>query len=126
MRVKRALMCFLTACLWIPFSAAAGEVVIEGVDIEPSNAGGFNFSVTLRHDDTGWSHFADKWLILAGDGTTVLGERVLFHPHVNEHPFTRGLRSVLIPDGITEVVVRAHARDHGWSKNEVRATIPGR
>ena len=53
MRVMRAFMCFLIACLWIPLSATAGDVTIEDVSIEPSVAGGYNFSVTLRHGDTG-------------------------------------------------------------------------
>jgi hypothetical protein len=126
MRVMRALLCFVTACLWIPFSAAAGEVVIENVEIVASSAGGYNFSVTLRHDDTGWDHYADKWLILSGDGKTILGERVLFHPHIDEQPFTRGMRAVLIPEGVTEVIVRAHDRQHRWSKQEYIVKVPGR
>ena len=126
MRVMRALTCFLIACLWIPLSASAGEAVIEDAVAEPSFAGGYTFSVTVRHADTGWSHFADKWTIFTPDGETVLGERVLFHPHENEQPFTRSLTSVLIPEEHTEVLIKVHDREHGWSSQSFKVKLPGR
>lgn len=114
------------AILWIPLVATAGEAVIEDAVAEVSNAGGYNFSVTVRHADTGWSHFADKWVVLAPDGETVLGERVLFHPHVNEQPFTRGLRSVMVPVEYKEVLIQVHDREHGWSNQKYTVKLPDR
>ena len=50
-----------------------------------------DFGVTLRHDDAGWDHFADRWEILSMNGD-VLATRTLHHPHVNELPLTRTSR----------------------------------
>lgn len=72
----------------------------------------WRFEVTVRHADEGWSHYADHWEVVAPDGT-ILGERPLAHPHVNEMPFTRALHGVAIPPGITSVTVRARDNVHG-------------
>ena len=42
-------------------------------------------------DVTGWEHYANKWDVVGPDDT-ILGTRVLLHPHVNEQPFTRSFR----------------------------------
>ena len=126
MQTMRRLGYLLVACLWIPFSALAGEPVIEDVVVEESVAGGFNFSVTVRHEDEGWGHFADKWIILAPDSETVLGERVLFHPHIDEQPFTRSLRAVLVPEQYKQVRVRVHDRKHRWGSTDFVVDLPGR
>ena len=67
-------------------AAAAGEVEVVKAEAKKGQGGAYRFSVTLRHADTGWDHYADAWEVLAPDGT-VLGTRVLYHPHVNEQPF---------------------------------------
>ncbi len=67
--------------------AFAGEADVVDVQVSGSN-GAYNFSVSVRHDDTGWEHFANRWEVVGEDGT-VYGTRVLAHPHVNEQPFTR-------------------------------------
>ena len=59
----------------------------------------------------------------APDGTE-LGYRKLLHPHVNEQPFTRSLGGVSVPDGMTEVVIRAHDSVHGWGA-PYALTLPG-
>lgn len=82
----------------------------------------YRFSVTVRHDDTGWDHYADKWDVLAPDGT-VLATRVLHHPHENEQPFTRSLGGVEIPDGIKEVRIRAHDKVHGYGGAEFTLAV---
>ncbi len=71
----------------------------------------------MKHDDTGWDHYADKWDVMAPNGT-VLGTRTLYHPHVEEQPFTRSLSGVRIPDGVTSVIVRAHDLEHGYGGKE--------
>lgn len=63
-------------------------------------------SATIRHADTGWDHYADRFVIVAPDGT-VLAIRTLAHPHVNEQPFTRSVSGVTIPDDVDYVSVRA-------------------
>ena len=44
---------------------------------------------------------------IIGPHGTILGTRVLAHPHVDEQPFTRSLGGVKIDDGINQVTVRA-------------------
>ena len=126
MRLRQILGSWILAGLWIPFSAMAGEPMVEDVVAEPSVAGGYNFSVTIRHADEGWHHYADKWVVLSPDGKTILAERVLFHPHVDEQPFTRGLRAVLVPEEYKTVLVRAHDRKDGWSTKDYVVTLPDR
>lgn len=43
------------------------------------------FEVTVKHEDTGWEHYADLWEVLTPDGE-VLATRELAHPHVKEQP----------------------------------------
>lgn len=73
---------------------------------------GWRVSVTLRHPDTGWEHYADGWRIETGDGT-VLGTRVLVHPHEQEQPFTRALSGVALPEAVP-LFVRARCLVDGW------------
>ena len=78
------------------------------------SGGTWTFSVTLRHGDTGWDDYADGWRVVMEDGT-VLGTRTLYHPHVQEQPFTRSLGDVTIPDGTTSGVHRSPHQCHdGW------------
>ena len=88
----------------VPSTAMCADVVDVTMTREP--AGTYRFDVTVRSADTGWEKYADGWEVRSPDGT-VLGTRVLAHPHVDEQPFTRTLTGVAIPAGITEVVVAA-------------------
>ena len=86
-------------------TANADEADILDVSIRISDNSAA-FSVTLRHADTGWEDYADGWRVELFDGT-ILGTRVLLHPHVSEQPFTRSLIGVALPEGVTVVYVRA-------------------
>jgi hypothetical protein len=55
-----------------------------------------------------------------------LGVRVLYHPHVHEQPFTRGLSGVEVPAGLKRVRIRAHDKVHGDSPRLFDVTLPGR
>ncbi len=66
----------------------------------------FDIAVTIRHPDTGWEHYANEWVIIA-DGKNQLAKRTLYHPHVNEQPFTRFSRDVAIPADVKRVTVQA-------------------
>ncbi len=105
-------------------TAAAGEAQI--VDAKARQSGdNFSFDVTIRHAETGWDHYANKWDVLAPSGD-VLGERVLVHPHVNEQPFTRSLSGVSIPADIDHVMIRAYDNVDGFGKQRFRVDLPGR
>jgi len=115
------------AALYLAFAPAAYAGQVEIVDAQANASGGdlYSFSVTLRHADTGWDHYANEWDIRAPDGT-VLGTRVLVHPHVNEQPFTRSLSGVSIPKDLKSVVVRAKDNVHGLSPQEYILSLPER
>ncbi|MEP5154024.1 hypothetical protein [Planktotalea sp.] len=93
------------------------------VDANAENTGmGWNFDVTLEHGDTGWDNYADGWEIVDADGN-VLGTRILHHPHVNEQPFTRSLRNVMVPDGMSEVFVRVKCSVDGWHDSGYKISL---
>lgn len=111
------------ALLVMPAPASAGEADVVGVGVRAEAPGLWRFDVTVRHDDTGWDHYADKWDVLAPDGS-VLGTRILLHPHETEQPFTRSLTGVAVPDGFDEVTVRASDKVHGYGGREMTVRLP--
>lgn len=111
------------AFLGFSFTAAlAGEADVIAVEAAQEGDNTWRFSVTVRHADEGWDHYADRWQVVAPDGT-VLGTRVLLHPHENEQPFTRSLGGVVIPEGVNEVIVRAHDSVHGDGGAEIQVKL---
>ena len=98
-------------------SALAGpaDVISASADCSASVC---TFVVTVRHDDDGWSHYANSWEVLGPDGA-VLATRVLRHPHVGEQPFTRELHGVEVPSALTSVRIRARDSVHGFGGREV-------
>ncbi|MEL6583217.1 MAG: hypothetical protein AAFQ36_05245 [Pseudomonadota bacterium] len=109
--LARAALLITTLCA-APLWADAPVVTDVRITIAGDTA---RFDVTVSHPDTGWSHYADVWEVLDAAGNR-LGYRELFHPHVNEQPFTRSLSGVRLPDGTSEVFVRAHDSVHGWGE----------
>ena len=115
----------LSGIFLIVTAAYAGEADVVDVKIRMTGKDTFSFDVTVRHAGEGWKHYADKWDVVAPDGT-VLGTRTLYHPHVDEQPFTRSLSGVTISEPITEVTVRAHDSVHKYGGKTVTVAIPGR
>lgn len=118
------------AVLGIPFLAApslvfAGGADVVSVNVKAANGGKYDFSVTVRHADEGWEHYANVWQVLGADGT-LYGERILLHPHVDEQPFTRSQSGIAVPQGVREVTVRAGDSVHGFSGIEKTVKLPGR
>ena len=101
----------------------AGEADVVDVKVEKTGPNTFTFAVTVRHADTGWDHYADRWEILGPDGS-VLATRVLTHPHVEEQPVTRSLDNVHIPPGVTKVRIRAHDKVHEYGGSEREINLP--
>ena len=52
--------------------------------------------------------------------------RVLYHPHVNEQPFTRSLGNVRVPAGVTSVIVRTLYNVHKAGKKTFTVKLPRR
>lgn len=104
------------------FPALAGEADVIAVDAKKSADNSYRFSVTVKHADEGWDHYADKWDVVDPDGN-VLGTRILAHPHVNEQPFTRSLSDIKIPNGVRYVIIRAHDSVHQYGGKEFRVDL---
>lgn len=117
-----SVLAILAAFSLVPAIAAAGEADVEAVEALRQSDGTWRFNVTLRHADEGWSHYADRWEVVANDGR-VLGTRVLLHPHEEEQPFTRSLGGVVIPDTEKQVTLRAHDSVHGLGGREVKVEL---
>lgn len=102
--------------------ANADDVKILAADFRSSGINLWSVNVTLKHDDTGWEHYANNWRVVDGEGNT-LGDRVLYHPHVDEQPFTRGLNNLKVPEGITTVYIEARDKVHGWTSKRLKVDL---
>ena len=105
-------------------SAQADEADVVSATIKETASGVYTISATVRHADTGWDHYADGWEVVGPDGK-VIATRELAHPHVNEQPFTRSKSGIRIPEGITEVTIRARDSVHGHGGKSVTLAVPG-
>lgn len=85
----------------------------------------WTFHVTVQHPDTGWEDYADGWDVVLPDGSVVKPDpdspftRLLLHPHEEEQPFTRSQSGMIIPEGVSEVRVRAHDLVDGYGGRSV-------
>ncbi|MEM7168871.1 MAG: hypothetical protein AAF530_01780 [Pseudomonadota bacterium] len=118
----RGIVIAVAVVLFGPVAGVAGDVEVVDAQASQASDGTWTFRVTLAHADTGWEHYADAWEILSPDGK-VLGTRVLLHPHENEQPFTRSLGGVVIPEDITEVIVRGHDSVHGHGESRLTVEL---
>jgi hypothetical protein len=114
-----AFVLLVTACL----SANAGDADVLEVAVSCNSDSICRFDVTVRHNDEGWEHYANKWEVLSPDGE-ILATRELTHPHENEQPFTRSLDNVKIPSDLLEVIVRAHDLKHEYGGREIVVELP--
>ncbi|MGB0749073.1 MAG: hypothetical protein ACPGO3_10030 [Magnetospiraceae bacterium] len=113
---------FLCLSFMVSGALTAGEVEILGAQATAQGNDEFRFSVTLRHGDTGWDHYADAWRVET-EGGDILGTRTLFHPHEDEQPFTRSLNGVSIAGDTKTVFIRAHDSVHGWTEETVAVPL---
>jgi len=114
--------------LLIPFILAASALVqaneVQIVDVKAHQGSDktWTFAVTLKHADAGWDHYANEWQVIAPDDK-ILATRTLYHPHVNEQPFTRNTSGVKIPADITTVRIIARDTVHGHSKTAMQVDL---
>ncbi len=113
-QLSLALLIFFSGLMALPVMGGEADVV----DVKVRFNGGNSFQVitTLKHADTGWDHYANGWEILDEQGN-ILGKRVLFHPHVNEQPFTRS-HTLDIPAKVNRITVRGIDSVHGIGGKE--------
>ena len=96
---------------------------VLAVELARTADGTYLVSATLSSPYDTPSRYADASRVLAPDGT-VLGIRVLTHDHQFEQPFTRSLSGVVIPPGVTEVIVQGRDQVSGWGGATVRVAVP--
>lgn len=114
-KTKKLLIIF---SLLLSTSISASEVEIVKV-LLTKHTGTWRADVTLKHADTGWKHYADAWRIVDDKGNEI-GKRTLYHPHVNEQPFTRSLSNIQISNDKKIIFVEAHDLNRGWMSNKVK------
>ena len=123
-RMLRAPLSAVTLLLTLVSGAIAnaGEADVVKVDVSKTGANLYRFDVTVKHADEGWDHYVDRWDVFKPDGS-LLGTRILHHPHVDEQPFTRS-HTIEVPNGTPKVIVRAGDKVHGLGGAEVVVTLP--
>jgi len=97
-----------------------GEAEVTDVSIS-GDENSYTFNVTIKSPDTGCDQYADWWEIFDLDGELIY-RRILAHSHVDEQPFTRSGGPVEI-DKDTEVFVRAHMNNSGYSSKVFRGSV---
>ena len=120
----KSIVTFVVITLIYVFSASslAGEADIIDVKVQHNGGDSFQIIATVKHADTGWKHYANAFEVLDMDDN-ILGTRVLYHPHVDEQPFTRSLR-VKIPASIGQIKVRAVDSVHGKGGKHLIVSVP--
>jgi len=112
--MKKIIILLNMTLFFLSTNVVADKAKVLDVAVTGSN-GSYSFKVTVSHNDTGWKHYANKWDVLAEDGS-ILATRILYHPHVDEQPFTRSLGGIKIPENAKGVKVRAHDPVHGYGE----------
>ena len=115
----RKFLTVLALCAASP--ALAGEADVIAAKASPMGGGQWRVDATVQHADTGWDHYANAFQVFAPDGT-LLETRVLYHPHVEEQPFTRSV-TVSIPGDVSEITIRAVDSVHGEGGAAVVVTL---
>lgn len=112
--MKSMHLVFVLLFLLCANALAQPPVIVKAEAIVQSNQL-FDIAVTIEHPDTGWDHYASEWVVIVDDEIEV-GKRTLYHPHINEQPFTRYLRDIKIPPSAQSIKVYAKCNQGHRSK----------
>ena len=133
MMIRRQLIfsCFvfsaLAAC-GLPLQAAAAEQQfpdVVNVTARSSGMDRFDFDATISSPYDTPARYADAFRVMSRKGQ-VFGERILWHDHAGEQPFTRDLYGVSIPHDVKAVVIQARDQKHGYGGKTFELALPGR
>lgn len=116
----RSLIALLTL-LW-SFPAGADAPVIAAADAQ-LDGGRWTVTVTLKHRDSGWDHFATGLAVLAPDGSRI-GSLDLTRPNVGKSRFTARITGLKVPPGTEFVLIRSRCSLVGWAAEPVRVDLP--
>ena len=131
---RRGAVAATLAALAAPVAAAWGQVAgtagqrfpdVVAVKVRAGAGGTFDFDATVSSPYDTPQRYADAFRVAGKDGQ-IYGERVLFHDHAGEQPFTRDLYGVTIPAGVRAVVVQARDRKNGYGGKSIEVVLPGR
>lgn len=131
---RRGAVAATLAALAVPVTAARGQRAgtadqlypdVVAVKVRAGSVGTFDFDATVSSPYDTPQRYADAFRVAGKDGQ-VYGERVLFHDHADEQPFTRDLYGVAVPAGVRLVVVQARDRKNGYGGKSVEVALPGR
>lgn len=112
-----------------PAPVNGADADVKYVRAVHSTDGTWTFYVTVEHTDTGWDDYADGWDVLTPQGQVLKPDpdspftRLLLHPHVGQQPFTRSQSGIAIPEGVNQVIVRAHDIVDGFGGQEVMVDL---
>ncbi|GGX89533.1 hypothetical protein GCM10007160_16120 [Litchfieldella qijiaojingensis] len=98
---------------------------VVDVQVAASGDNRFDFDVTVSSPYDSPERYADAFRIMSAD-EEVFGVRELLHDHASEQPFTRRLSGVEIPTDISEVIVQARDKTHGYGGDTMQVELPGR
>jgi len=115
----------LAAPLWAQDAAQQKHPDVLSARIRPSGSNGFDFDVTVSSPYDTPQRYADAFRVMGKDGV-VYGERVLWHDHAGEQPFTRDLYGVKVPRGVKVVVLQARDKRFGYGGKTIEIALPGR
>ena len=59
----------MVVLLMMTGAGIAGEADVVGAKASKSSDGTWTFDVTVAHADEGWDHYANRWDVVAPDGT---------------------------------------------------------
>jgi len=99
--------------------------VVGGTATQQSS-GDWLVSASVSSTETGWDKYANEWKAESGVDGTLLGTRVLGHPHVDEQPFTRSLSGVAIPEDVPMIILSAQDSVLGYCGDSFELVLPGR
>ncbi|UZD66766.1 hypothetical protein [Marinobacter sp. AN1] len=121
------LLLLLMSAAIAPVQAAETRKYPDVVDVAVTEAGAgrYHFDVTLSSPYDSPERYADAFRVSTPEGKT-LGVRKLLHHHANEQPFTRSLRDVAVPEGVSRVVVEGRDQQYGYGGETVEAALPAR
>ena len=74
-----------------------------------------NINVTIKHNDSSWKHYVNKYEIYAKNNK--IATRILYHPHIHEQPFTRSKSGFQIPKNTTSITIKAYDLVDGYSND---------
>jgi hypothetical protein len=133
MRMRRYIMAWLAlaaltaSAAWAqaPAKEAQRFPDVIAAKVKASSHGVFDFDVTVSSPYDTPQRYADAFRVTTLDGKQ-LGERILWHDHQDEQPFTRDLYAVKIPAGIKKVLIQARDQKHGYGGKQIEVSLPGR